>query len=130
MPSPVPTRTYTRLMFAPTGRPLRRGDGYFFSHWVFFPGVAYSFTDRLGVAAGLSVIPGSGLDEQILSLAPKVGLYDSGDLSLSAGVLYMNFANEGAGGMAFAVGTKGSPDKSITCGIGLGYIAEEGEDVD
>ena len=125
-----PDPNYTRLMFAPTGRPLRRGDGYFFSHWVFFPGVAYSFTDRLGVAAGLSVIPGFGLDEQILSLAPKVGLYDSGDLSLSAGVLYMNFANEGAGGMAFVVGTKGSPNKSFTCGIGLGYIAEEGESVD
>ena len=28
------------------------------------------------------------------------------------------------------LGQKGSPDKSFTCGIGLGYIAEEGEDVD
>ena len=121
---------YTRLMFAPTGRPLRRGDGYIFNHWVIFPGVAYGFTDRLGVAAGLSVIPGLGLSEQVLSLAPKVGLYDSGDVALSAGVLYMNVADEGAGGMAFVVGTKGSPDKSFTCGIGLGYIAEEGEDVD
>ena len=42
----------------------------------------------------------------------------------------MNVADEGTGGMAFVVGTKGSPDKSFTCGIGLGYIAEEGEDVD
>ncbi len=125
-----PDPNYTRLMFAPTGRPLRRGDRYFFNHYVLFPGMAYGFTDRFGVAGGLSVIPGLGLSEQILSVAPKFGLYDSGDLALSAGVLYMNFANEGAGGMAFAVGTKGSPDKSITCGIGLGYIAEEGEAVD
>ena len=125
-----PDPNYTRLMFAPTGRPLRRGDRYFFNHYVFFPGIAYGFTDRLGVAGGLSVIPGLGLSEQILSVAPKFGLYDSGDVALSAGVLYMNVANEGAGGMAFVVGTKGSPDKSFTCGIGLGYIAEEDEDVD
>ena len=124
-----PDPNYTRLMFAPTGRPLRRGDRYFFNHYVFFPGMAYGFSDRLGVAAGLSVFPGLGLSEQILSLAPKVGLYDSGDVALSAGVLSMNVAGAG-GGMAFVVGTKGSPDKSFTCGIGLGYIAEEGEDVD
>ena len=125
-----PDPNYTRLMFAPTGRPLRRGDRYFFNYYVFFPGMAYGFSDRFGVAGGLSVIPGLGLGEQILSVAPKFGLYASGDVALSMGVLYMNVADEGAGGMAFVVGTKGSPDKSFTCGIGLGYIAEEGEDVD
>ena len=127
-----PDPNYTRLMFAPTGRPLRRGEGYFFSHWVIFPGVAYGFSDRLGVAAGLSVIPGVGLGEQILSLAPKVSLYDSGDAALSAGVLYMRAFGpaDAAAGMAFVVGTKGSRDKSFTCGLGLGYIAEEDEAVD
>ena len=125
-----PDPNYTRLMFAPTGRPLRQGDRYFFNHYVFFPGMAYGFTDRLSMAAGLSVVPGLGLSEQILSVAPKFSLYDSGDVALSAGVLYMNVADEGAGGMAFVVGTKGTPDKSFTCGIGLGYIAEEDENVD
>ena len=127
-----PDPNYTRLMFAPTGKPLHRGDGYFFDHWVFFPGVAYGFTDRFGAAVGLSVFPGLGLDEQILSLAPKVGLYDSGDFALSAGLLYMRalgFADV-AGGMGFVVGTTGSADKSFTCGLGLGYIAEEDEAVD
>ena len=125
-----PDPNYTRLLFAPTGRPLRRGDAYFFNHYVFFPGMAYGLTDHFSLAAGLSVIPGLGLSEQVLSLAPRFGLYDSGDVALSAGVLYMKVADEGAGGMAFVVGTKGTPAKSFTCGIGLGYIAEEGEDVD
>ena len=35
-----------------------------------------------------------------------------------------------SGGMAFVVGTKGSPDKSFTCGLALGYIAEEDEAVE
>ena len=125
-----PDPNYTRLLFAPTGRPLRRGDAYFFNHYVFFPGMAYGLTDHFSLAAGLSVIPGLGLSEQVLSLAPRFGLYDSGDVALSAGVLYMKVADEGAGGMAFVVGTKGTPAKSFTCGIGLGYIAEEGENVD
>ena len=29
---------YSRLMFAPTGRPLRKGEGYFSDYYVFFPG--------------------------------------------------------------------------------------------
>ena len=127
-----PDPNYTRLMFAPTGRPLRGGDGYFFDHWVFFPGIAYGFNDRVGVAAGLSVFPGVGLDEQILSLAPKVALYDSGDSALSAGVLYMRALGvaDVTAGMAFVAGTRGSRDRSFTCGLGLGYIAEEDEGVE
>ncbi|MYC73316.1 MAG: hypothetical protein F4X17_21665 [Gemmatimonadetes bacterium] len=124
-----PDPNYTRLMFSPTGRPLRRGDAYFFNHYVFFPGMAYGLTDHFTLSGGVSVLPGVGLNEQLLSVAPKLGFYTSDEVSLSAGVLYMRIEDD-AGGMAFVVGTKGSPDKSFTCGIGLGYIAEEGEDVD
>ncbi len=120
---------YTRLMFAPTGRPLRRGDGYFYNHYIFFPGITYGLSEHFSLSGGVSVIPAVGLSDQILSVAPKFGLYASDDVALSAGLLYMR-AIGGAGGIAFVVGTKGSPDKSFTCGIGLGYIAEEGEDVD
>ena len=125
----LPDPNYSRLMFAPTGRPLRRGDRYFFNHYVFFPGMAYGLTDHFTMLGGVSFIPGLGLDDQVLSVAPKFGLYASDEVALSAGVLYMHVAGN-AGGMAFVVGTKGTPDKSFTCGIGLGYIAEEGEDVD
>ena len=120
---------YTRLMFAPTGRPLRRGDGYFYNHYIFFPGITYGLTEHFSLSGGVSVFPAVGLNDQILSVASKFGLYASDDVSLSAGMLYMR-AIGGDGGIAFVVGTKGSPDKSFTCGIGLGYIAEEGEDVD
>ena len=125
----LPDPNYSRLMFAPTGRPLRRGDRYFFNHYVFFPGMAYGLTDHFTMFGGVSFIPGLGLDDQVLSVAPKFGLYASDEVALSAGVLYMHVAGND-GGMAFVVGTKGTPDKSFTCGIGLGYIAEEGEDVD
>ena len=57
--------------------------------------MAYGLTDHFSLAGGLSVIPGLGLSEQVLSLAPRFGLYDSGDVALSAGVLYMKVADEG-----------------------------------
>jgi hypothetical protein len=126
------TRTdpnYSRLMFSPTGRPLRKGTGYFSNYYVFFPGVAYGLTDHLSLAAGLSLFPGLSPADQVLSLAPRIALYNEGDFALSAGTLYLNVGGEGAGGMAFVVGTKGLPDKSFTFGLGLGYIAEKGEAV-
>ena len=63
---------YSRLMFAPTGRPLRQGEGYFSDYYVFFPGISYGITDNIGFMAGASVIPGLGLTEQVKYLAPKI----------------------------------------------------------
>ena len=60
-------------MFAPSGRPLRKGDGYFSDHYVIFPGFAYGVTDNLSVSGGVSIVPGLGLDEQVLYLSSSVG---------------------------------------------------------
>ncbi len=68
----LPDPNYSRLMFAPTGRPLRRGDRYFFNHYVFFPGMAYGLTDHFTMFGGVSFIPGLGLDDQVLSVAPSL----------------------------------------------------------
>ena len=121
---------YSRLMFAPTGRPLRRGEGYWSNYYVFFPGVAYGLTERLSMTAGLSIFPGATLGNQVISLAPKIALYENSDFALSAGTLYMSFAGEVGGGMAFLAASKGYPDKSFTIGLGLGYIDENDEPVD
>lgn len=124
------TRTdpnYSRLMFAPTGRPLRQGTGYFSNYYVFFPGISYGISDRFSLRGGMSLVPGGGFDEQLLSLAPKFALYQSGELAFSIGALYLSVPNDGGGGMLFASGTRGGHDKSFTLGLGLGYIAEENE---
>ena len=64
---------YSRLLFAPTGRPLAKGDGYFSDYELVFPGVAYGLTDNLSLAGGVSVIPGLGLGEQLFYVSPKLG---------------------------------------------------------
>ncbi|MBU0712833.1 hypothetical protein KKC74_05810 [bacterium] len=118
---------YTRLLFAPTGRPLRKGEGYFTDYYVFFPGVAYGLTDHISIMAGISVLPGVGLGEQMLFVAPRYGTEISEMFALSGGFLYMNFGGEFSTGLAFATGTYGTQEKCFTAGIGLGYTYNEND---
>jgi len=117
---------YSRLLFAPTGRPLRKGEGYFTDYWVLFPGVAYGFTDNLSIMAGFSVIPGLELQYQLKYVAPRIGIRASDEISLSAGALYISFGEGFAAGIAFGVATMGEQDKSFTAGAGLGFAKDEG----
>ena len=122
---------YSRLIYAPTGRPLRRKQGYFSDYYVFFPGLSYGVTNQVSLMAGLTVIPGVGFDEQLKYVAVRFGSRVSDDLSVSAGVLNTSLRaddDEFAAGIAFAVGTLGRPDKSVTAAVGLGYSKEGGED--
>ena len=112
---------YSRLMFAPTGRPLRKGDGYFSDYELLFPGVAYGVTDNLSLAAGVSTIPGLGLEEQLFYVSPKVGVRLSDRAAISAGVLVAGSGTDegGSAGIAFAVGTFGREGKSVSVGVGV-----------
>ncbi len=116
---------YSRLMFAPTGRPLRKGEGYFSDYYVFFPGISYGFTDQISIMVGVSIVPGLGLTEQLRYVAPRIGIQTSEVFAVSAGALYVSVGGEFSAGIAFAVGSMGQQDKSFTAGIGLGYIKEE-----
>src|SRR5688572_21282328 len=115
---------YSRLLFAPTGRPLKKGDGYFSDYELLFPGVAYGLTDNVTLAGGVSVIPGLGLDEQLFYISPKVGFKLGERASVAVGALVAAAGGgEGDGESAyigFAVGTFGGPRRSLTVGLGLG----------
>ncbi len=119
---------YTRLMFSPTGRPLRRGRGYFCNYYVFFTGLAYGFTNNISIMTGISILPGLSVDKQMRYIAPRFGMQISDNLSFSTGILYTSFAGEYTAGIAFATSTIGSYDKSITLGSGLGYTKSEDEE--
>lgn len=116
---------YSRLLYAPTGRPLRKGEGYFSDIWVFFPSVAYGFTDNFTLMAGFTIIPGLGITDQMKYFAPKIGFQATKDFSFSVGALYMT-VHDVAAGITFTTATIGQPDKSFTFGLGLGYIKTEG----
>jgi len=118
---------YTRLLFSPTGRPLKKGEGYFSDHYVVFPGVAYGLTDNISVGGGLSVVPGLGLSDQLYYGSARVGKQFSERVAVSGGVLV---ARGGDGetdtlGLGFVTATLGKPDKSLTLGAGVARTVSE-----
>jgi len=128
-PEPAPTESelgldpnYSRLLFAPTGRPLKKGDGYFSDYELMFPGIAVGLTDNLSIAGGVSVIPGLRLDEQVLYVSPRIGWNLSDKAAVSAGVLYAAVPEDDGTddlAVAFAVGTFGGRRRSLSVGLGL-----------
>ena len=125
---PNPNRT--RLFFAPTGRALPRGSGYLADHLLFFPGFAYGLTDHITIGGGMSVFPGVSWDEQIAFATPKFGWRLRENLDVAVGALLVAFpgngdsGNPGGAGVLFSTLTTGSPDASVTAGVGYGYAGD------
>jgi hypothetical protein len=116
----------SRLMFAPTGRPLRKGDGYFSDHYVVFPGVTYGITNHVSVAGGVSMVPAVGLSDQVFFASARLAHQPSDRLALATGALYAAGAGEAAA-MVFGVGTVGRPEHSLSVGLGFGGTRQEGD---
>jgi len=110
----------TRLFFAPTGRALKGGQGYFSVYEIFFPFIAVGASDYVTLAGGLSLFPGSS--EQLFYLAPKITPLQLDKFDLSAGLLYIFVpTEEDNAGIFYAVGTFGTAAASITFGLGFGF---------
>ena len=118
-----PNPNSSRLFFAPTGRMLKQGEGYFADYFIFFPTLTFGITDNITLGGGFSIVPGLGLDEQILLFTPKVGIKTSKKIDLALGALVVKLPIDAPSlGILYGVGTYGSLDNSITVGLGYGYF--------
>lgn len=112
----------TRLLFAPTARNLKKGQGYFSAYEVFMPSVQYGIGHNISLGGGLSPIMSS--EFAMFWVTPKVGIIETETWALAAGILSINVlaSNESSAmGIGYGVGTLGTPDKSVTLGLGYGY---------
>ncbi|MDA0710492.1 MAG: hypothetical protein O3B73_09840, partial [bacterium] len=107
----------TRLFFAPTGRMLKKGEGYFSDYYLFFPGFSYGLSDRVTVGAGMSLFPGMNVNEQLFFVTPKVGLMSSESVNVALGALVMRIPSDDGwdedpkgAGILYGVATWGSAD--------------------
>jgi hypothetical protein len=119
---------YSRLMFSPTGRPLRKGDGYFSDYELLFPGASYGVTDHFTLSGGVSAIPGLGLGEQLFYVSPKIGLEVGQRQAYSIGFLYATAKDDErySAGIGYAVGTWGTRKASLTAGFGVAGDLDDG----
>lgn len=121
---PNPNRT--RLYLGPSGRCLRQGEGYFTDVYLFFPGVAYGFTDNFSIGAGMSLFPGLDADEQLFYLTPKVGVSTGEGLDVAMTALLVKIPDdELIVGVLFGTATMGSDDHSFSLGVGYGFVEDE-----
>ena len=112
----------SRLYVAPTGRMLKQGEGYFSVVYLVLPGFQYGLSDHVTLGGGMSILPGVAIDEQLLYVTPKVGAQVGENVSVAAGAL-LGMLGEGhhTAGILYAGSTFGTPDASITAGLGYGF---------
>jgi hypothetical protein len=133
-PSPFSDPNESRLMFAPTGRPLGKGNGYFSDHYVIFPGFAVGLTSNLTLSGGFSTIPAVDLTEQIFYLSASSGWRVGKDGAFAlGGFIAGNPSGEiesDAGAALFGVATIGHSDRSLSVGLAAVAIREQVYDYD
>ena len=127
----LPNPNNTRLYFGPTARNLKKGEGYFADYFFLFPGIAYGVTDNITIGGGMSIIPGIDISDQLFYFTPKIGGEISKNLNVAIGALIVTVPDSldddvpNTAGIFYTVGTYGTPDASVTAGIGYGYVEDE-----
>ena len=111
----------TRLFFTTTGRSLSRGEGYAGVYLLVLPFAAVGVTDKLTVAGGAPILFG---EVQPAYLAPKLQIFRNATTQIALGTL-MLLGDDFNVGVAYGVGTLGSPDVAVTGGIGFGYAGSD-----
>jgi len=122
-----PNPNYTRLYFAPKGRMLKKGTGYFQNIYIFFAGFAIGLTDNITLGGGTSLFPGIDIDEQVFYLTPKVGIKATETLDLAVGALIVNVPVDDSKtvGILYSVGTFGKENRNFTIGFGYGFVGSD-----
>ena len=123
----------TRLLFAPTARCLKGGEGYFADYYLFFPMIAYGITDNITIAGGASIFPWIGIENNLFYIMPKIGFAIGEKFNIAGGALLVkapSFDDESnpTVGICYGVATVGSANSNLTAGIGFGYVDWEFED--
>ena len=118
----------SRLLFAPTARPVGAGNGYFADYQVFFPFVGVGATEAVTVAGGISLFPTTEL--QLLYAAPKVTVVQGERAQVAVGAIGVVPLGADAGdgaGLVYGVGTVGSAQRAVTAGAGFGFATGGGQ---
>jgi hypothetical protein len=129
-----PNPNQTRLFIGPTGRMLPKGRGYFSDSYIFFPSVAYGFTNNINMGFGITIFPWIGMENQFLYFTPKIGFPAGDNFDLAVGALAFqtpdfddddNDDDSYLVGVLYGSGTVGSEDNSFSLSIGYGFIEDE-----
>jgi hypothetical protein len=125
-----PDPNESRLIIGPSGRMLKRGKGYFSDVLIFFPQIAYGISDRFSIGGGMTIFPGIDMNKQFYFAQPKLGfnLSPNFDVAVSAMIFRIPEIDDvlpKTVGILFTSATIGSQDRSLTAGLGYGFVEDE-----
>lgn len=112
----------TRLFFGPTARGMEKGTGYVAGYMVFMPFLGFAVTDDLILAGGTPFW--GGFDNRPYWFAPKLRVVDRANQDVALGALIFGVEDESAG-ILYGVSTWGSPDQSVSLGLGFGFVNDD-----
>jgi hypothetical protein len=107
----------SRLYFAPTGRTLGQGEGYFADHDIVVGSFAVGATDRITLGGGGFLVP----DSRAWFVTSKVGVVRGQDFNLAVGAIVGGWGTSETGGVGYVAGTFGGTDKALTLAVGNGF---------
>ena len=124
-----PDANETRLFFAPTGRMLKKGEGYYSNTYLLLQNFVGAPSDKFTFGGGFSIVPGDNFFEQnVYYLTPKLGVYNTPKNNVAVGALIgmvpgLSYFDDGPDsfGILDGVAPRGGPDASITAGMGYGF---------
>jgi hypothetical protein len=120
-----PDANRTRLFFAPTGRMLEKGEGYYSNTYLFLQNFVGAPTDNFTIGGGFSILPTPNFfNDNVYYITPKLGVYSSPNTNAAVGALagYTPTDNGHSFGILYGVVTRGGPDAAVTGGVGYGYV--------
>ena len=112
----------TRLMFAPTARSLKRGEGYFGVYYI-LPFVQVGVTDRFSIGGGTPLVFGDG--GRPVWFTPKLQVLARKNVQAAVGVIHITGVDDLNAGIAYGVTTLGPEDAAATIGLGYAYSGAE-----
>ena len=121
-----PNSQDTRYFFAPSGIPLKKGEGYYQNVLLTGNFVNYGVHRNISVGGGVEFITLS-TGQPIWFLTPKIGHSLSEKLHVAGGLLMIgtgdfNGSGDGTSSLIYGVTTIGGPDMNFSFGLGYGYV--------
>ena len=116
----------TRLLFAPTAIPLKRGEGYYQNIYIVGNMFNYGVLNNLSIGGGFDFITmfirtGDGW-HPMLNFNIKSGFRVSENFHAGVGGLYVTILDEFSAGILYGLGTIGSYNTNLTLGLGWGFV--------
>ena len=117
----------TRLLFAPTAIPLRKGEGYYQNIYIVGNMFNVGVMDNFSIGGGFDFITmfgrvNDGEWNPVLNFNTKVGVKVHDYVHVGAGGLYVTQINNFSTGILYGLSTFGSYNSNFTTGLGWGFV--------